>query len=546
VLTREGGTHAVDLEVVPLKNLKERCFLVFFEPSGKRPKTRGKVATAPASAALQVEAPRGKKTDSRRIAALERDLSEAQDYLQSVQENQEIANEELQAANEEGQSANEELQSLNEELETSKEELESTNEELTTVNDEMVSRNTELDRLNSDLTNLQSSANLVIVLIGRDQVIRRFSPQAEKAFNLTMADVGRSVGVIRHNLDMPGVEAFVGEVVSTGRARECEVRHRDGRWYSLRVRPYLTAERKVDGAVLLLMDIDELKKTERLVNDARTQLARHAEELTRLVAERTGDLTATNRKLEALVTSSNQGKEEYRALFQASQSMQKKLRNLARQIITVQEEERKQISRELHDEVVQTLVAVNVELSALDKMSDGTLPLVKAKIAHTQRLVENSVDAVHRFARGLRPAVLDDLGLIPAIHSFCKTMADRKQIRIQINAFSGVEALGSAERTVLFRVAQEALTNVVRHAQAANVKLSIVAIRGGIRMEISDDGKAFDVNKTLGGKNNKRLGLVGMKERLEMVGGTLEMTSVAGTGTTVRAEIPFVPQRGRK
>ena len=122
------------------------------------------------------------------------------DYLQSIQEQYEAANEELQASSEELQSANEELQSINEELETSKEELESANEELTTVNEEMANRNAELNRLNSDLINLQTSTKLAVVLIGRDLSIRRFSPQAEKQFDLLATDVGRPIGHIRHNL----------------------------------------------------------------------------------------------------------------------------------------------------------------------------------------------------------------------------------------------------------------------------------------------------------------------------------------------------------
>lgn len=235
------------------------------------------------------------------------------------------------------------------------------------------------------------------------------------------------------------------------------------------------------------------------------------------------------------------GREKYRILLRDSHAMQKKLRFLTRQIISAQEEERKEISRELHDEVVQTLVGINVELSALGKGAAVGLHSLRAKITHTQRLVENSVNAVHRFARELRPAVLDDLGLIPALHSYSRSMAERRKIKIRLTAFAGVEALGGAQRTVLFRVAQEALTNVVRHAHATQVKLSISAIPGAIRMEIADNGRAFAVEKTLRARNPKRLGLIGMKERVEMVGGTLAIESNPGQGTLVRAEIPFRP-----
>ena len=129
------------------------------------------------------------------------------------------------------QSANEELQSINEELETSKEELESTNEELTTVNEEMVNRNAELNRLNTDLNNLQISVHLAVVLLGRDLTIRRFSPLAENAFNLRASDVGRPIGTLKHDLDFPGLEPFLAQVIDTAHSEQREVQDAQGRWY---------------------------------------------------------------------------------------------------------------------------------------------------------------------------------------------------------------------------------------------------------------------------------------------------------------------------
>jgi PAS domain S-box-containing protein len=193
-------------------------------------------------------------------------------YVQSVQEQYESANEELQAASEEVQSSNEELQSLNEELTTSKEELESSNEELTTLNEEMANRNAELNRLNSDLVNFQTSAQLVIVLLARDLTIRRFSAQAEKQFNLQASDVGRPIGQIRHGLELPELEELITEVIDSVRAQERELRSRDGRWFSLRVRPYLTLDNQVDGAVLVLLDIDAIKRGEEALADSEARL----------------------------------------------------------------------------------------------------------------------------------------------------------------------------------------------------------------------------------------------------------------------------------
>ena len=261
-----GQAREVDIEVIPLKNLRERCFLVVFKDAG----ANGATAPAPRGNRRSDHVDRPPRAaESRRNARLEAELDEMRDYAQSIQEQHEAANEELQASNEEVQSANEELQSINEELETSKEELESANEELTTVNEEMANRHAELNRLHSDLVNIQTSAHLAIVLLGRDLTIRRFSVPAEKLLSLMASDVGRPVSHVRHNLAVPDLESFITEVIDSVRASEREVQDKDGRWFSLRVRPYMTPDNKVDGAVLVLVDINDLKRSELAIASAR-------------------------------------------------------------------------------------------------------------------------------------------------------------------------------------------------------------------------------------------------------------------------------------
>jgi signal transduction histidine kinase len=291
---------------------------------------------------------------------------------------------------------------------------------------------------------------------------------------------------------------------------------------------------------LLQEEISERKQIEEALHRTQAQLSIHAGKLEGLVAERTSELVATNKQLQASVSIIRKANEQHQALFFESDIMRGKLSQLTRQIIMAQEELRKEISRELHDEVVQALVAINVELSALGHGATVGARTMKKKLAGTRLLVEKSVIEVHRFARELRPAVLDDLGLIPALHAYSKSLAERKKIKIDLTAFAGVEALGDDERTVLFRVAQEALTNVARHARATQVTMSISKISDTIRMEISDNGRSFLVEKTVSAINPKRLGLVGMKERIEMVGGKLTIESIRGKGTTVCAEIPFI------
>jgi two-component system CheB/CheR fusion protein len=200
------------------------------------------------------------RNDAGEVARLTQELAATREYLQSVIEQQDAANEELQSANEEAQSANEEMQSINEELETSKEEIQSTNEELATLNDELNNRNNELNQLNNDLTNVLTSTQLSILIVSRDLRIRRFTPVAEKSLNLAGGDVGRPLGDIRLSLLIPGLEPLLREVIDTVRSRERDVQDTQGRWFSLRARPYLSHDNKIDGAVVTLMDVDALRR----------------------------------------------------------------------------------------------------------------------------------------------------------------------------------------------------------------------------------------------------------------------------------------------
>jgi PAS domain S-box-containing protein len=222
-----------------------------------------------------------------------------------------------------------------------------------------------------------------------------------------------------------------------------------------------------------------------------------------------------------------------------SDRLQEQLRQLSHQILLTQEEERREISRELHDVIAQTLTSINVRLAALAKEASGSTKGLGQNIARTQRLVEKSVDIVHKFARELRPAVLDDLGLIPALHSFMKNFTVQTGVRTRLTAFAGLEELDTARRTVLFRIAQESLMNVARHAKASRAEINIKKLPDGVCMKVKDDGKSFNVEGVLNAKGRKRLGLLGMRERLEMVGGSFGIESSPGKGTTVTAQVPF-------
>ena len=202
-------------------------------------------------------------------AQLRQELSSTREYLQSLVEQQDAANEELRSANEEILSANEELQSTNEELETAKEELQSTNEELSTVNEQLKHRNLELNQTTNDLQNLLASTAIPVIMVGPDLRIRRLTPGARKIMNLLPADLGRPIGDLKANVDVPDLEALIGEVIEEVQVRERDVRGRDGRWYTMRVHPYRTADNKIDGAVVVLLDIDEIKRYQEEVREER-------------------------------------------------------------------------------------------------------------------------------------------------------------------------------------------------------------------------------------------------------------------------------------
>ena len=226
-------------------------------------------------------------------------------------------------------------------------------------------------------------------------------------------------------------------------------------------------------------------------------------------------------------------------LLEKSRRMQEQLRHLSHCILQAREEERKRISRELHDDITQTLVGINVQLETLARNAAVNPQALRKRIARTQRLVEKSVNAVHQFAVELRPTSLDDLGLIVTLHAFLNDFMKRTGIRVHFTTFAGVEKLNSDQRTMLYRVTQEALANVAQHANASHVKVTFRKVDNSVRMEICDDGKSFDAEQALNATKYKRLGLLGMRERVEMFGGVFSVKSAPGQGTTIQAQIPF-------
>ena len=223
-----------------------------------------------------------------------------------------------------------------------------------------------------------------------------------------------------------------------------------------------------------------------------------------------------------------------------SKRLQEQLRHLSHRIIYAQEEDRKRISRELHDEVSAALTGVNLELNLLENhVPRANLNLLE-KVIRTQQLVLNVGRNIHRFARELRPAMLDDLGLIPTLHAFTKNISRQSGLRISLTIFAGVEAMANEKKTALYRVIQEALTNAMKHAGATEVDITLTHDKNLVILSIHDNGKSFKPARLLRSREPKRLGLLGMRERIEMLGGEFSIESQRGIGTTIRGSIPNV------
>lgn len=232
--------------------------------------------------------------------------------------------------------------------------------------------------------------------------------------------------------------------------------------------------------------------------------------------------------------------------LEKSEALKERLRGHSRQILHAQEDERKKISRELHDVIAQTLAGINVRLATLKTEAGINTGRLVRNISFTQKMVTKSADIVYQFARELRPAALDDLGLIPALHSFMRTFTERTGVRSHLTVFEGIEKLNAAKRTVLYRVAQEALTNVGRHAHASRVDVIIRREPKFLHMEVADDGKSFKVGQVQSGRETKHLGLLCMRERVEMIGGSFEIESNPGHGTKIIARIPITKATEKK
>jgi two-component system sensor histidine kinase UhpB len=216
----------------------------------------------------------------------------------------------------------------------------------------------------------------------------------------------------------------------------------------------------------------------------------------------------------------------------------KQLREIAARALRAEEEERKRIARELHDETAQTLAALLIRLRLARGAENAEAR--DAMLDDVRREIAEALEGVRRFARGLRPPALDELGLVPAIESYARMLEEASSIPVSIEAEPVAKLLSPEAELVLYRVVQEALSNAVRHAAAKHITVRIRRSRGNVVAIVEDDGRGFPVEEVLAGPA-AGLGLFGMKERTAYMGGRLEIHSEVGKGTRVIAEVPYSP-----
>jgi signal transduction histidine kinase len=217
----------------------------------------------------------------------------------------------------------------------------------------------------------------------------------------------------------------------------------------------------------------------------------------------------------------------------------KQAQKFAQQLFLQQEEDRKEISRELHDEVAQILTSINFQLAILSKEASESAKVIRDRIAETQKLIEDSVEIIHHFARKLRPMILDDLGLVPAIKSYIKSFSKQTELPITLTYNSRLNGLNEFNKVVLFRVIQESLCNISKHAKATKVSISIRKTGLTIFLDVHDNGRSFKVKNNQAAFKTKRLGLLGMAERVRMAKGQLTITSSKAKGTLISVQVPY-------
>lgn len=245
---------------------------------------------------------------------------------------------------------------------------------------------------------------------------------------------------------------------------------------------------------------------------------------------RTGDLSARAPAFAATDSQMAQLVDTFNAMAASLEEQQRRLVWLSSEALNAQEEERRRVARELHDDTGQALTSILLGLRRLENQAAD--PALRQELASLRGVVSGALDDVRRISRNLRPSVLDDLGLVAALQSLAADIESHAGLKVVTHLPEGAARLEPRTEVVLYRIAQEALTNVLRHAGATRAELRLELSERAARLEVADDGGGFDPSQVCRG-----IGLFGMFERASMVGGSLRIEP-SPRGTRVVAEVP--------
>lgn len=275
---------------------------------------------------------------------------------------------------------------------------------------------------------------------------------------------------------------------------------------------------------------------EAIMRSSHDVLTKVKEGLEQRVVERTAELS---KSLAVLKEENIQRRRMERDLRRSREQ----LRELSRRVLSAQEDERRRIAREVHDELGQALTALKIDLTWIKQRQQADLAAIHARTGSMIDLVDRTIREVRRIARELRPGVLDDLGLVAAIEWQTQEFQSRTGIKCHPEISPDIEIPDPACSTAIFRIFQEALTNVARHSHATEVSIKLASHAGQLQLQVADNGCGIQERSR---KNTKSFGLVGMRERVLPWGGGVAISSPQGGGTSVVVRIPLRPKGARE
>ncbi|MCH8011565.1 MAG: PAS domain S-box protein [Candidatus Marinimicrobia bacterium] len=374
------------------------------------------------------------------------------------------------------------------------------------------------------LRNLIDCSLDMIIAVDRNRRITEFNRAAEETFGYRREDVlGKHANILYADSQV-GLEAHKTAVEQGQSVQEILNKRKNGKVFPslLCASVLLDSQGRRVGVMGISRDITEKKQAEEALQKAH-------DELEDKVKERTAELEQSNMELKGEITLRKHAEEQLKKSHD-------QLRRHSARLQTVKEEERENLARELHDEMGHSLTALKIDLVSL--LND---PLIKSKpqaddLQSMISLTDDSLQTVKRIATELRPGVLDQLGIGAAIEWQLKEFQSRTQIKCEVRLPEERLGLGKDKDIILFRILQEALTNVARHAQATNIVITLQKDKQSISMTVQDDGRGIEESEVVGMRS---LGLLGMRERSHLVGGKLTITGEQGKGTTISVSVPI-------